>query len=365
MRIKHFLILAAVAGMALSCISNFEATPTQERAIGFSTWSEVLTKAPMTAFANGDAFAVYGFKWNAGPADQTNVFEGTPVSYDGTKWEYSPLRFFDGNFDNYSFFAVYPTEVLAAEANENDYAQRGLFVTNELTYDGSTEQLLVAQKTDVAKANYGDAVALHFKHAGALVDIKFKKSSILEDAVVAVTSIALSNIQTKGTFTVASYDGDNNPVGATVSEVAGLGWALAGTPVVNATPAVDPYLNNSGVSLAAGTGTTTGTAAALISNLVVMPQVLTTGAGAQTITLSYTITTGTGGSAQTITFTDKSFEIGAFDRTDNDTNTATFISNWMPGVHYTYYITINANAIQFSATIDDWTTDTGYHYLVD
>jgi len=372
MRMKKVMILAVAALATIACSRTFDVKPEAQQEIGFGTWAETMTKAPMTEFANEAEFDVFGFKWNSGPANQTTVFNGDDVKYNSStsKWSYSPLRFWDSTFENYTFFAVYPKDKLAAEPNENDYSQKGLFVTNELTYDGSTEQLLVAKQKDWPKTSYGNsAVLLVFKHTGSLVDIKFKKHTNLQSAVVTVTSIALSDIQTKGTFTVASYN-DYNPVGKEVSSVAGLGWALASTPAVNASPAVAPYLNNSGVSLAADEGVGTANAAALITDLVVMPQVLAKDSGPK-LTISYTITTGTSGSAQTVTYTDKSFYFGEFDKTDPDPvekdNADPRIACWMPGVHYTYYITINANAIEFSASIDNWsTTDaTGHYYLLN
>lgn len=373
MRMKKLMILAVTALALAACAKTYEVKEVAPPAIGFGSWTDVMTRAPLTAFANNDEFDVYGFKWNAGPANQTNVFTGDDVKYNSStdKWSYSPKRYWDNNFDNYTFYAAFPKDQLAAEATENDYAQRGLFITNELTYNGSDEVFLVAKKKDVAKEYYGNEVQLEFKHTGSLVDIKFKKHSELADAVVAVTSIALSDIQTKGTYTVAGYDGTtNDPVGKEVSSVAGLGWELAATPVTNATPAAAPYLNSSSVSLAAATGTTTETAGELISNLVVMPQVLPLTSGPK-ITLTYTITTGTGGSAQTSTFTDKVVYFGAFDLIDPDPtdkqNADPRISSWMPNVHYTYYITINANAIEFTASIDSWATPTttGHYYLVN
>lgn len=363
---KKLLILASLLAIAAACTKSYDVEPVPQQEISFGSWNDVMTKAPRTGFAANEEFDVFGFKWNDGPDDETNVFNGDDVKYDGTSsWSYSPVRFWDSNFDNYTFFAAFPKDNLAAEAAADDYAQRGLFISNELTYDGSNEVLLVAQKKDVVRANYGAIVPLVFKHTGSLVDIKFKKHTDLDDAVVAVTSIKLSGIKTKGTFTVSGYNGSNDPVGT---------WAPDATPTVNAASAAAaaaPYVNTSGVSLAADTGTSTATAADLFTSLVTMPQTLGTASGPQ-ITLTYTITTGTGGSAQTNTFTDKVIYFGEFDKTDPDDgvapekdNSDPRISSWAPGVHYTYYITINANAIQFSASIAAWdTTDaTGHYYL--
>lgn len=371
---KKLMIFAVAAIALVACTKTYEKEETPQQEIGFGTWNDVMTKAVKTEFGNGDTFDIYGFKWNTGPANQTNVFKGYDVTYNSstTKWTYSPKRYWDGNFDYYTFFAAYPNNQLASAANENDYEQRGLFISNELTYDGSNEVLLVAQKKDVAKVNYGNTVPLLFKHTASLVDIKFKKHSELEDAMVTVNSIKLSGIQTKGKFTVASYDSENNndPVGKTVSGVSKLGWELAETPVVNAAnaaAAADPYIHTSDVSLASGAGVGTANAADLITNLVLMPQVLSTTEGPK-ITISYTITTGSGDDADTIEYRDKEFYFGLFDKSDPDPtdkdNTDPHVSAWMPNVHYTYYITINANAIEFSASIDTWATDNAHYYLV-
>jgi hypothetical protein len=122
--------------------------------------------------------------------------------------------------------------------------------------------------------------------------------------------------------------------------------------------------------LASSDGVGTANAAALISDLVLMPQVLSKTEGPK-ITISYTITTGSGGDADTIVYTNKEFYFGLFDSTEPDDpgqpgdkqNTDPRVSAWMPNVHYTYYITINANAIEFSASIDNWDTDSAHYYL--
>lgn len=375
------LMFFAVAAIALvACTKTYEKEEAPQQEIGFGTWNDVMTKAPKTGFVNGDTFDIYGFKWNDGPDDETNVFKGYTATYNSStsKWNYSPKRYWDSNFDHYTFFAASPAGQLAAAANENDYVQSGLFVSNELLYNGSDEVLLVAQKKDVAKASYGNTVPLLFKHTASLVDIKFKKHSELEDAVVTVNSIKLSGIQTKGKFTVVSYDSENNnnPVGKTVSGVSELGWELAETPVVNAAnaaAATAPYVHTSDVTLNSGAGVGIGTANAadLITNLVLMPQVLST-TGGPMITISYTITTGSGDDEESIQYTNKEFYFGLFDRTEPDApglpgdkqNSDPRVSAWMPNVHYTYYITINANAIEFSASIDTWATDNAHYYLV-
>ena len=356
MRMKKILFIAAVALAAAACSKTYSVGPDSQKGIGFSTWNDVLTKAPMTGFANGDVIEVFGFK-----GTNTSVFEAQEVSFDGAKWSYSPLRYWDTNEDSYTFFAVYPKDVLAS----GTYALDGKFKTIERSFNGQTENLLVAQKKNVVKANYGE-VPLLFKHAASLVDIKVKKHSDIEDAKVVVNSIALSGIKVAGSYEVASYDSNNNPVGATVSGVEGLGWTPGSA--VNADAA--PYKKTDATTLTYGAGVGTDNAAELISSLVVMPQAFSTTSG-PAITINYSIVSGSAtlGDLETITYTPEAIYIGSFDTTDPDptpqTNEDSVISAWKPGVHYTYYITINTNAITFSASVDDWAEETSaLHYIV-
>ena len=359
MSMKKVVILAAAALTLASCAKTYELQETAQPQIGFGTWNDVMTKAVKTSFANNDIIKVSGFKWND-DTDETKVFDNVDVTYksEGNKWEYSPLRFWDANFAHYTFFSAFP------KANLNTaLGQDGTFTSKELIYNGTDEVLLVAQKNVVdrnAQNKYDiENVQLNFKHVGSLVDIKVKKHTDIAAAKVEVTSIALSGIKTTGAFTVSEYDGDNNPVGT---------WApTSAVNAENAASAATPYKNASTVTLDKNAGVGTANAKDLLSNLVLMPQVLAKDGGPQ-ITISYKIITGEDATEETITFTDKSFFFGQFDKSDPDPtdkdNTDPRISAWMPGVHYTYYITINANAIIFTASIDTWSAETGHYYLV-
>lgn len=376
MRMKKIMILAVAAIAMAACTKNYDKVETPQQAIGFNTWNDVMTKAPKTAFVATDEFDVYGFKWNAGPANQTTVFDGDDVVFDGENWSYTTLRFWDSNFANYTFFAAYPKDQLATAP-----AQTGLFVSNSLVYDGSNEKLLIAQQKNVANANFGSPVHLVFKHTAALVDIKVKKHTEIAAAKVVINNIHIGNVKTTGTYTVASYDSENdyNPVGATVSGTAGLGWTS--TAAVNADEA--PYVKTTSTTLGYDVAAGTANAADLITNLIVMPQELGTSSG-PTITINYSIVAGSlvddddnpetpmvDSDDETITFTPGAFYIGGFDITDPDpsdkANTGSKIPAWMPGVHYTYYITINAHAITFTAEVAGWDdyANNLHYYLIN
>ena len=357
---KKILFIAAVALAAAACSKTYNVGPESQKAIGFTSWNDQMTKTDKSTFADGDKFEVFGYKHN-GATDLNTVFDAVEVVKGATGWTYSPIRFWDANFSDYTFFAIYPEDILAT----GNYAQNGGFTTNVLEYDGVNEVTLVAKKKHVEKKDtgYPDSVEMVFVHAASKVDIKVKKHNEIVDTKLTVNSIALNNIQEKGKMTVVNYDDANE-----------------GKPSINWTPdspsqvndAADAaYKKTTATVLDAGTGNTTATAASLIDGLIAMPQSFTAGVGAQSITINYTITTGTTGIEDSINY-EATFEIGKFDKTDpnpdDKDNTDPFIGAWEAGVHYTYYITINAqNKITFTASIEDWAEAevvTGHHYII-
>ena len=348
MRMKKYLILALTAAIAaVGCSKTFEVEPTPANAIGFGTWANVLTKARTagsSTFANGDNFNVYGFKTIS--AANTTVFDGDVVAYDGTDWAYTTgLRFWDTNASSYTFYAVSP----AGNVDSAD-AETGEFTSNSITFTGKNNDILVADKTTVSKGsspyfnNYGK-VNLSFNHIASLVDFKVKKHSEIAAATVAITSFQISNIDKTGTFSVAST------------------YATSNHPDVTWTPtARDTYDNESGVTSVETLPSNIGTDGSdfLINHLVAMPQTFRTTENIQTVSITYTITSG----GDTIT-NSATFNLKTFDNVDDKDNEDTIIGGWEGGKHYTFYITINANAIEFTASIVDWLTpNNGYHYLL-
>ncbi len=206
---KKYLILALTAALAaVSCSKSFEVEPASGTTVGFSTWTNVLTKARTAGsseFVNGDDFNVYGFKTIS--AANTTVFNGDAVSYDGTDWTYDNLRFWDPNASSYTFYAASPAGKIAS-AN----AQTGELTSNSITFAGNDNDILVANKKVVAKADFGTDVELVFNHIASLVDFKVKKHAEIAAATVAVTSFQLNNIDNVGTFSVNDAYTGNHPV---------------------------------------------------------------------------------------------------------------------------------------------------------
>lgn len=363
---KKVLFFAVAAIVLAACSKTYEVTPSAQKAIDFGSWAESLTKAPKTAFAEDDVFDVFGYKWKGSDASQTEkttVFDGIDVKKNSNgSWVYAgvnsqTIRYWDPSFAGYTFFAAYPDGVVSTSPSP---AQDGLFTASDITYDGTNEKLLVAGKKTVFNASFGSTVDLLFYHTAAKVDFKFKKHADLASSAVSVTAFSLANIRTIGSYAVNGYDADDKPVGVSVNSIAGLGWTPDATPTVNSAAA--PY-----VMASAATSAPTETAAvALLSDLIVMPQEFATGTGAQTFSIAYTITDEAG---QVNTYTPDAIEIRMFDNTDVGTDTVNnaTVGKWLPGVHYTYTITINANSIVFSADISPWSTltENGHYYLIN
>ena len=338
---KKYLILALTAALAaVGCSKSFEVEPASGTAVGFSTWTNVLTKARTagsSTFVNGDDFNVYGFKTIN--AANTTVFNGDAVSYDGTDWTYDNLRFWDPNASSYTFYAASPADKIASAD-----AQTGEFTSNSIAFAGNDNDVLVADKKVVAKADYNNPVNLSFNHIASLVDFKVKKHAEIAAATVAVTSFQLNNIDNVGTFSVNDAYTSSHPV---------VTWSPT---------ARGAYSNTSGVTSVATLPDNVGTDGSdfLINNLIAMPQTFRTDANIQTVTIEYSITSG----GDTVTNT-ATFNLKTFDNVDDKDNEDTLIGGWEGGKHYTFYITINANAIVFTASITDWVTpDNGYHYLL-
>lgn len=376
---KKMMMLAALAAIAATaCTKTFEVNPTPaDQAIGFGSWTNTMTKAEhrpagSNDFLSGDTFNVYGYKTMAGDV-KTTVFDGDVVTAydvngatDGgavSYWRYDALRFWDPASVSYTFFAASPSDQLATAP-----AQTGLFVSNELTFSGANNDILVAAATTVLKASYSSsAVQLSFNHMAAQVDFKVKMDASLEaaGATVAIQGASLTDICTKGTLSINAYNAVSGAPEVATSGSKYQGW----TP--DAIPTTSDFASTLATALAPLTitaytaydgnhdaGATTGTLKALFPTYIMMPQNLD--AGQQKVVLNYTITAG----GNTSTYEDVEVSLNSFVTLDKNNNAADAITGWAPGKHYTYYITIGANAITFTADINPWTPEAGYRYLL-
>ncbi len=395
---NRLIILAAVAAIAATaCTKTFEVEPTAEAPIGFGTWTEHLTKAEARVqgsndFLAGDTFAVYGAKTDTDPEPDvtTTIFNGDVVEASGSgtlTWDYNNHRYWDSSAELYTFYAVSPSgvkDVSGASIN----AQTGEITTGSTVFAGNNNDILVADKTDVAKGSGASStyfssyatVNMMFNHAASLVDVKVKKAPTLT-AAVGISSISLDNIFNTGVLHVVNYNKVVDANRTTVPNLTIASWTSSNPvsylPTAGVTPVYGDASTNAAIAadnqkiIAADSGfaadnttanTTPGASTTLFDHLVVVPQ--TFGASGNTasqkITISYTLGT------DPTTYT-RTLYLADFDTVDNSdqTNDAKFATGWEPGKHYTLYITIDAHEIMFSAEIDPWTPVNGYHYLLN
>ena len=375
---KRYIIIAAAALLAVSCAKHYDVSTTSERSIGFGTWTENLTKAhdpSGTAFGEGDTFNVYGHKTISSAS--TPVFEGTVVTKGASAWTYAPTRFWDPSASTYTFFAVAPAG-LVSTATQSSGAYTGAITSGNVEFlggdtdKGDIKDVLVAAKKEVAQADFGSDVNLVFYHIASLLDLKVQKHNDLELSgedsnnyiKVEVTSVSLTNIDGNGTFSISTY-GDSDPYAPVLS---------ASTWTANTSAAKKTYNQTSGYETVTLPNDVNAVSAsspnALISKLVVMPQSFRTAetdhSSDQTVNIAYTITTCEGGQTSSTNYT-AAFDLKEFDNArDYSNDSDNYIASWAPGTHYTYIITIGANAITFTAQIQTWAEEvSGYHYIIN
>ena len=389
MRMKKLMILAVAAIALVACSKTFEPSATSEgNAIGFGTWTNVLTKTNRTpgtgTFVASDDFAVSGTK--SVSSSNVDVFNNVTVTYGGTDWTYpvANKQYWDNSADSYTFYAISPAELCTADDPVLAMTTAGVVTTNSgksLTFAGNDNDILLADKVTVNKGssapyflNY-EKVNMQFNHAAAMLDIKVKKSSGLDnvDAKLEITGITLSDIDKTATFEVSAYSNTNynsetNPL--LYHPTLTTAWA----EVTNA--AKGTYTNANSVG---GPATlpddVSATGDDVITNLIVLPQTFraSNASNTQKVTITYKIyqKIGEDGSDDPIygaasEYAPGAFALTLFDETDESTDTDNngTVTGWEPGKHYTYIITIDARAIEFTAAVTSWGTVTNAHYYL-
>lgn len=359
MRMKKLIILAAAAIAAVACSRSFDTAPAKEQAIGFGTWAETLTKATVeNTFDVNDHIGVFGVKTKS--TTNTTVFNNVDVKKTAASpetWTYSPKQYWDLNADSYTFFAVSP---YAATGYTVDPANGAISASPTITFAGNNSDILVAQKAVVNKTdgtgnfNSYHSVDLVFNHMAALLDVKVKMSADLyaQGAEIKITDVKLLNIDSEGTYKVTGdFTTAPTPVWTTTES--------AGVYTVDTYDYSEGFVDASdqlNVNISNGTPT-------IINKLVVLPQTFRTSSTQnQQIQIAYKLKQTGGDDVQ---YSPEAFDLTLFDNVENEVNTDTAVTGWAFGTHYTYIITIDAHAIDFTASITPWTPESAYNYLVN
>ena len=344
--------LAAVLLLGLVALSCSKGSATEEveykKELSFSGYTaRSVTKASGTepgtkangsfvsgsALPSGTAFGVYAY--NTGSATFTAgntypVFMGNvPVTYDGvsstapSSYSYSPLRYWPNEEDSnkLTFFAYYPHNGAGFTP-----AGFGSFVfTVQDSPENQVDLMLsdvVANKTYHNTNSSAGVINLSFYHM--LTQVRFKGiTNLPAGATVKVTSLQITNIINKATITPA--------VSATESTITPTTSSKASYTITSG----EVTLPSSTVPNAEAADLAVYTSGVANKTLLMIPQTIPADAK---LIVSYTITT----TVPARTFSDTQ---------QIDFNTA--IAAWSRNQQIVYTLTIG-NAIEFSASVDDW-----------
>lgn len=221
-------MLAATAALFAACaetdLVNEVNIESNSQEIGFSTYAGKVTRATAensTATSklgleqHHDNFKVWAYKNTA----DVYVFENVTVEHAGTKWTYSPLKYWDKAADNYEFYAASPADfnwVLRKndKAQNDDYFVLQNFQLEDATiastgYEESlasvtNQDLMIASPENVGQEDIlaHNDVQLDFNHILSRLNVTVKRGeNIDETLVVKLVSISVNKLPNTGTFT--------------------------------------------------------------------------------------------------------------------------------------------------------------------
>ena len=216
---KTLLIIAAVALFA-ACSSNdtFKEVDTQDVAIGFEgKFVNKATRAEINEawFQTSDKhFGVYGYK---GATFQ--LFNNEDVSWNGTDWVHTTVRFWDKNANDYNFYAHAPRAAAHTFTNKK-YTFTSIPVITEI--NTGDPDIVVATPitamgygncTQTSVAGHGEGhVEFDFNHILSKLAFKVKTSVPATSAEITVTEVKLDFPTGTATWAQAAAD---NVAGAT------------------------------------------------------------------------------------------------------------------------------------------------------
>lgn len=298
-RLKHpvgpaLLLAVTLAGCRL------EPLPADAVAICFSVATEVDVSTRTKADLVGDSGIQSGTIKLYGSKGTEAVFAGTELSYSGSAWTYSPLKYWERE-NAYAFRAVFPFDASVSSGSSDEVV---------VAYDMASGYDLMVASSEVASAPPTDnSVPLVFQHTTAAVRFLFKDG----DQDTYITSFELQGLITSGTMTY-NNTGDLPTWGSTSSAT----YVWPGTSPWEVPEDYDE----------------TG----LEGWYFAIPQDDLTGA-----TLSFTYTVGNADGAQVLPVT-------------IPLNTGS-VTSWTRANAYTYKIQIQANAIEFDVGWEPWDSD--------
>ena len=206
---KSLLMLGAAAMMLASCSQNEVVEVAESRAIGFNgTGIDNITKADITSGAFTHFYVYGGY-------DDTPIFNGTEVSYNGGNWTYTPTQYWaagtwrsagyeggDGVSPTWSYANGLTLEVNSDADNQSDvvYAASGDITVTDAT-------------------TYSTPVALNFTHLLSKIQFKFlKDAQSLDGVTVTLSNFVVSYITTNAKWVAGTQENATSPVTGAYSD---------------------------------------------------------------------------------------------------------------------------------------------------
>lgn len=203
MRREFTLTLVALALLALTaCSVETEVTPpnpSQGNAISFDS---VSTRAGLSDI-QADGFGVWGVHFNSAQQYGYLLLDKQDVTYDGSKWVYSPVKYWLPN-TVFNFVAAYPAERFeTAVYTEGDVSLNYIVLNDFNTADQSNvEDILGATAVvDTSVEGYTKTVPLTFNHLLCRINVCLMQDGDQnrEDNFI-IDKVTLSGVKTTGNY---------------------------------------------------------------------------------------------------------------------------------------------------------------------
>lgn len=245
---RNTITILAAALIIAGCSEEKMRTDIQDEqvAIGFNTTTNKLTRAENSnASLNGNlesynkTFKVWGYKdikgaesavLGAVTANNQTSYPGQLVEFTAnSKWEYTPIRFWDKSATLYKFYAAAPSrddwswDNTTKKVSISNFSISGYnSVTGDpatsvnaakvLTAALTTEDLMISTDITDYKTYSSAPVNLSFNHILSRLNIGVRKASTLDGFTVYLKSIKVYNMKSNGSFnegTILNNGGEN------------------------------------------------------------------------------------------------------------------------------------------------------------
>lgn len=318
---KFWLAAMAVTVSMASCSLEEVMEQPEPQAIGFSSFVGKPTRAVTETTTNNlGSFKVYG-----GYATNTDVFNGTVVTYDNEEstWGYTvPQYWVPGQ--SYKFAAMGPSGTDIDTKLSFDYTSGHLKLENYEVPDlatGSKDLVYAVASRDNSSSENYDAVPFSFGHIMSWIKIKFVHD-LTDKYKITVSDVSVTGVKTKGTFNGTNWTMDSSPSDATFNDQ---------------DPNEDSYNQTDKILDANGDN--------CLVDFIAIPQTVAT------LNISFKLT---------VQDDQGSYIVGTSDAPKVFSATALSGVAWQKDYVYTYTATLDESVlglkpITFTATVEDWT----------